>query len=207
MNTGNGRLHLRVWLFHCPFLIEKTSLLWTMNIDKNRHTYARTYVEHIDTKTHVRRMCIHTNKNIFFLQTYTTRKTHVEMHWYGHMTYVDCQALRCQCKIIDCVSSNSMHNHWISRCSDVRGRNKPALQLKSSKQMIPAPRSHLYDIIMTWTSALFSPLLQTCSKTKTLSLPWTFSWLFSWTWHFPNLLFFSLFHPLTTGFRRHRCVR
>lgn len=147
-------------------------------------------------------MCIHTNKNIVFTNIYNTQNTcRNALDTWRTLTVRPCA-----------VSAKSL-TVWaaiqctISRCSDVWGRNKPVLQLKSSEQMIPAPRSHFMTSSLLWHLPYFLLCIRPALKPKSCRSCGNFPCLFSWTRHFPNLLFASLFHPLTTGFRRHRCVR
>lgn len=75
--------------FSLPILhIENIIIL--NNEHRHKQTHSHTYTEHRDAKTHT---YVHTFKQTTQkkLQTYTTHKTHVEMHRYRHMTYIHCQ--------------------------------------------------------------------------------------------------------------------
>lgn len=64
-----------------------------------RHKQTRTKHWNTWTQRHIH-MCSRTNKlpqrKKVLRHTNTTRKTHVEMHWHRHMTYIACPTLCCQ---------------------------------------------------------------------------------------------------------------
>ena len=209
-----------------------------MNTDINRHTHTHTQNIHTQRNTLMCTPYIHTYKHTYNTKIYKHIKhiTHVEMHWYRHMTYIYCQALYCWLYVqmfANWIKSELIH---LNSCPNSAGRfllfalilirfSKKSERLTNTKNSVWQCRAsslrRQVQLGVNWNFSFFSGLHLIYSAPKISVwinnyLRWLFQFFFPEKWYMPAPLFkthyshhwgdFVFIFFFTPGFRRHRCM-